>query len=425
MEPPAAGLGQIADLEPLLRRVIGARVSDAATVEDLVQETLARVLAVGNRLDDTSVEAYSIVIARNLVRSLARSEERRQRLLPRLFDPRLPEDPSQRATEGEERRALTDALAQLAPEDREALIAHHVEGVHTATLGRQLGASAGAVSVRLARARARLRVEYLVARQPLPLLTPVCKPVLLALSNGDQRRQQALKAGEHLLICPSCAGMSQTLVQRRRPLGPPWPASTVAPLVSWLRRSIRSHSLGIVATTAAVVAGVAAVTVGASERQPAPVGAPSSVSAAPPSSVPAAPPSSAPAAPPSSASVAPPPTLIVQSDPSVALSGDENLAAYDGQAVKAQKARVYAAPGDAGFWIGESGTKRVWVDLESGARLPQRVAAGELVSFVGKVVPNGPQVIKEPGVGSPPDIERLRSQGSHVHMDGATLRVEG
>ncbi len=123
--------------------------------------------------------------------------------------------------------------------------------------------------------------------------------------------------------------------------------------------------------------------------------------------------------------MAPPPTLIVQRDPSIALSGDENLAAYDGQAVTAQRARVHSAPGDAGFWIGESASSRVWVDLESGSRLPQRVAAGQLVSFVGKVVANGPQVIKEPGVGSPPDIERLKRQGSHVQMDEATLRVEG
>jgi hypothetical protein len=36
----------ILELEPLLHRVIGARVQDLDTVDDLVQEALARVIAV-------------------------------------------------------------------------------------------------------------------------------------------------------------------------------------------------------------------------------------------------------------------------------------------------------------------------------------------------------------------------------------------
>ena len=36
----------ILELEPLLRRVVGARVRDPDTVDDLVQEALARVIAV-------------------------------------------------------------------------------------------------------------------------------------------------------------------------------------------------------------------------------------------------------------------------------------------------------------------------------------------------------------------------------------------
>ena len=36
----------ILELEPLLRRVVGARVRDRDTVDDLVQEALARVIAV-------------------------------------------------------------------------------------------------------------------------------------------------------------------------------------------------------------------------------------------------------------------------------------------------------------------------------------------------------------------------------------------
>jgi len=66
----------ILELEPLLRRVVGARVRDPDTVDGLVQEALARVIAVRGRLDDEAVAPYAIVTARNLVTSLAREEER-------------------------------------------------------------------------------------------------------------------------------------------------------------------------------------------------------------------------------------------------------------------------------------------------------------------------------------------------------------
>jgi DNA-directed RNA polymerase specialized sigma24 family protein len=45
----------ILELEPLLRRVVGARVRDPDTADDLVQEALARALAARERLDDEAV----------------------------------------------------------------------------------------------------------------------------------------------------------------------------------------------------------------------------------------------------------------------------------------------------------------------------------------------------------------------------------
>jgi hypothetical protein len=51
----------------MLRRVVGVRARDPDTVHDLVQEALARVIAVRGRLDDGAVAPYAIVTARNLV----------------------------------------------------------------------------------------------------------------------------------------------------------------------------------------------------------------------------------------------------------------------------------------------------------------------------------------------------------------------
>ena len=39
----------VADLVPMLRRVVGARIKDPHTVEDLVQETLARLMSSATR----------------------------------------------------------------------------------------------------------------------------------------------------------------------------------------------------------------------------------------------------------------------------------------------------------------------------------------------------------------------------------------
>jgi RNA polymerase sigma factor (sigma-70 family) len=124
----------ILELEPLLRRVVGARVRDRDTVDDLVQEALARVIAARERLDDEAVTPYAIVTARNLVTSLAREQERGRRHRPRLVDLSEPERPEDAALRQEEAAAVEAALAGLPDHEREAVVAHEVEGVDTATL---------------------------------------------------------------------------------------------------------------------------------------------------------------------------------------------------------------------------------------------------------------------------------------------------
>src|ERR1700752_3994291 len=63
-------------LLPILRRVVGARVSNHADAEDLVQEALARVLQHRDRIDEGMLEPYAISTARNLVATMWRSNAR-------------------------------------------------------------------------------------------------------------------------------------------------------------------------------------------------------------------------------------------------------------------------------------------------------------------------------------------------------------
>jgi serine/threonine-protein kinase RsbT len=206
----------VLELAPLLGRVIAARVRDRQVVEDLVQETLTRVMAARRRLEPRTLAPYAVVTARNLTRSLATSQDRGRRHAHRLIDLGEPVLPEQAALRGEERRAITAALARLSRRDQEALVAHEVEGIDTATLASSRDSTPGAVAAQLSRARARLRVEYLLELEQAEPPTARCRPVLLALSAGDRRRQRDLDAGGHLLACDWCARLSEPLLDRRR-----------------------------------------------------------------------------------------------------------------------------------------------------------------------------------------------------------------
>jgi RNA polymerase sigma factor (sigma-70 family) len=207
--------GDVVELAPLLRRVIAARVHDRHAVEDLVQETLTRVMAARQRLEPRTLAPYAVVTARNLVKSLATSENRSRRHAHRLIDAREPVLPEEEALRREERRAITTALGKLPQQDREALVAHEVEGTDTATLAIRRASTPGAVAAQLSRARAKLRVEYLLELEQADPPTAHCRPVLLALSAGDRRRQRELDAGGHLLACSWCARLSEPLLDRR------------------------------------------------------------------------------------------------------------------------------------------------------------------------------------------------------------------
>jgi RNA polymerase sigma factor (sigma-70 family) len=206
----------VLELAPLLRRVIAARVREGQVVDDLVQETLTRVMSARRRLEPRTLAPYAVVTARNLARSLATSEDRGRRHAHRLIDLREPMLPEEETLRREERQAITTALARLPEQDQQALVAHEVEGMDTATLAASRDSTPGAVAAQLSRARAKLRVEYLLELEQDAPPTARCRPVLLALSAGDRRRQRDLDAGGHLLACAWCARLSEPLLDRRK-----------------------------------------------------------------------------------------------------------------------------------------------------------------------------------------------------------------
>jgi RNA polymerase sigma factor (sigma-70 family) len=209
------GEQSIIDLVPLVRRVVAARVHDPHLVDDLVQETLVRVMAARARVEGETLAPYAAVTARNLVASHARRDAAARRMAHLLADDDVTERPEEDLLRREERSAVDAALTRLSPSEREMLLAHEVDGQDTATLAASRGSTPGAIAARLNRTRAKLRVEYLLAQENTKPPTDRCRPVLLALSAGDRRRQRELDAGGHLLACDWCARLSVPLFDRR------------------------------------------------------------------------------------------------------------------------------------------------------------------------------------------------------------------
>ena len=204
----------LAELETIERRLVRARVRDPHLAEDLVQETLTRVLTAWERVAPSTRIPYAITTARNVMASTWRQSDTAARHQHRLVD-LLPEARPEDAVLGQEQtRAVSTALDRLAPRERELLVAHEVEGRDLAQLADERGSTAGALAAQLRRTRGRMRVEYLLAMDRAEPPTAQCRPVLLALSGGDRRRQAELDVDGHLLGCAFCEDLGRPLAER-------------------------------------------------------------------------------------------------------------------------------------------------------------------------------------------------------------------
>lgn len=378
---------ELPELTAIVRRVIRARVINPDNVDDLVQETLARVLEAKSRLDGEAVTPYAIVTAQNLVRSLARSQDTRRRHSHRLVDLREPVRPEDEAVRKEEAAAVATALARLPSSERDTVVAHEVGGVDTATLARELDSSPGGVAVKLARARAKLRVEYVMALRKSEAPTPKCRSVLIALSSGDQRRQLALRAGEHLLQCSYCAALSEPLIERRRSLAGLAPVAGVAKFFRWVRHT--AHSGPVQATAAATTVAAVGIAAALASHHPAP----------PP-----------PKPPPRVAT-----DLTTEKGANLRLLPHGlGLKRYAGRAVEGQGVRVVSVPADEGFWIAVGNGERIWVQRRAAGESHASVRAGDRVTFHGRVVANDAGFMKAVGVSGPEGSAQLRREGYHV-----------
>jgi RNA polymerase sigma factor (sigma-70 family) len=417
----------VLDLAPLVRRVVAARVSDPAAVDDLVQEAMVRVLEARPRLEQAALAPYAVATARNLTASMYRSQARQKRNAPRIYDPSRPERPDEVTLRREEDEAIGAALASLSERDRHTLIAHEVEGVSTADLAAEQHSTPGAIAVRLARARATLRVDWLVAYRGVELPTDRCRPVLIALSAGDRRRQRELDAAGHLRTCPVCPDLSDPLIERRRSLAAWLPLMGLWWVLKALWDWIKGHKVaaGLTATVLAV-GGWIAIPRDNRPEPPAPQAGPATTVVPPATTPPAAP-----------AAPATPATTPAPAVPGVSVGGrplrpgDGSLGAVAGSSITFDNAPVFDGDGDGevdadeGFWVGREAA-RIWVEFTDKGESPPTVTKDSRISFTGRLVRNRPADGFAGRVGARPaeDGALLDRQGWHVevHSSRVTLR---
>ena len=138
----------LATWDPLWRYVRRS-TSDAASTDDIVQETFVRLVATRRDLAGVKARRYVYAIATNLIRDRARrtARERGTESAEGWTEP----------ADTVERVGLEAALARLSERDRQILWLAHVDGYDRRSIGEILHVTALSVGPLLFRARQRLR----------------------------------------------------------------------------------------------------------------------------------------------------------------------------------------------------------------------------------------------------------------------------
>ena len=74
--PETDGQLDVTGVIPIVRRIIYSRVANRTMAEDLVQETLVKVLGAAHRVEPGMLEPYAIVTARNVIASMWKEQDR-------------------------------------------------------------------------------------------------------------------------------------------------------------------------------------------------------------------------------------------------------------------------------------------------------------------------------------------------------------
>jgi RNA polymerase sigma-70 factor (ECF subfamily) len=154
VEPRRTGFEAVAQelIEPLRRYL--ARRTDSATAEDVLSETL---LVAWRRRAEMPAEplAWAYAVARNCLANAERSRRRQDRLLVRIWQVARPSEYAPARDDPDP--ALARAFSRLSAVDAELVRLWAWEELGPAEIAQVVGMSANAVSIRLHRARKKMK----------------------------------------------------------------------------------------------------------------------------------------------------------------------------------------------------------------------------------------------------------------------------
>ena len=148
----------VARYERLLFAISLRMLGDRQDAEDVVQESLVRVLRAIGRWDrDRPLVPWMATIVSNRCRTALKSRSRRAKLTADARQPTVSDDQTAAAVTRSEQRAAIDAAVQTLPEDlREVFVLHYQGGLTCQQIAEQIGRPEGTIKTWLYRARGRL-----------------------------------------------------------------------------------------------------------------------------------------------------------------------------------------------------------------------------------------------------------------------------
>lgn len=214
----------------------------------------------------------------------------------------------------------------------------------------------------------------------------MCRPVLLALSAGDRRRQRELDVGEHLLSCPTCAALSPDLVERKRRLVALGPLLPLVVLGRWVRTRFRQRPALTTAVGATAAGAALSVFLVARSDDPSACGG----------------------------------ALTVDGSP-LDFSDIDRLAESAGGAVEGDNLPIESVPANEGFWLG-CADGRVWIQLMGVGESRERFMPDQRLDFNGTVVSHPDDFSTSVGVDESQGARELDGQRIHVEVRYSDVR---
>jgi RNA polymerase sigma-70 factor (ECF subfamily) len=151
---------------PRLYRAARAWTRSREEAEDLVQETVAKVLARPRFLRGEDEFGYLLRALRNTLVSQRRAQSRRPQTMPLLEDLSVAGRSGDDPAEAVQNRQVFAAIHELPEEFRDAVVAVDVAGLSYAEAARALGVPEGTLTSRLFRGRDRVAQRLEGGREP-------------------------------------------------------------------------------------------------------------------------------------------------------------------------------------------------------------------------------------------------------------------